>query len=525
MLDRRQVLGAGLAATIAPAVRAAVPDGILAVGMAIADATSLDPAETFEFTGAEVGANVYERLVRPVPGDPGRVVGEIAAEWTVSDNRRFVFALRGDRRFASGRTVEAEDVAFSLRRALRLDRAPAGILAPLGIKRDQVEARIRAEGERVLTLDLPEAVAPGLVLACLSANVGGVVDRQAALAQARGDDLGIAWLKRASAGSGPYRLRSWRPSEAILLEANPHAVEPPRLPRVVLRHMPEPGAQLLALGKGDLDIARGLAPGQLAKLAGDSRFRVLLAPKASQVLLALSQRVAPFRDPRIRRAVKLAINCDGIQRGILKESAIVHQAHQPAGFPGAVTERGFAHDPARARALMAEAGASAGFEVAFDYANAFPAPDIAQAIQADLAAIGLRCRMMPAESRHALAKLRARNSELFLGRWAADYFDPHCNADWFLDNPDNSDASRIRKFPWRLGWTNELGPAVQAAAREADQARRLALYRDLQLRERAESPYVFLFQDIQAVALNARVAGFAPGLLQDETRYDRTVKT
>src|SRR5690606_1084314 len=112
--------------------------------------------------------------------------------------------------------------------------------------------------------------------------------------------------------------------------------------------------------------------------------------------------------------------------------------------------------------------------------NAYPFPDIAQAIQANFADIGIKCRMMPAEGRQALTKLRSRNSQLYMGRWAGDYFDPHTNSDWFLHNPDNSNDSKVRKFAWRISWdTGEFTKRVTEATKEQDTSKRLKMYEAL----------------------------------------------
>jgi len=104
-------------------------------------------------------------------------------------------------------------------------------------------------------LTLPELQAPTFVLYCLSATVGCVVEKARVLADQAGSDLGNAWLKTHSAGSGAYRLVEWQASDHIIMEANPNAEINPRLPRIVVRHVAEPASQLLLLQKGDADVA------------------------------------------------------------------------------------------------------------------------------------------------------------------------------------------------------------------------------------------------------------------------------
>ena len=527
MLRRRHLLATS-AAGLAPwiSASAATPKDMVVIGMAIADAISLDPAECYEFSGAEVSNNIYERLVRPNSADPSKLDGVLAASWSNRDGKSFTFRLHADHRFSSGKPVTAEDAAFSFRRAVILNKSPAPILSQFGLTKDNVEARIRATDATTLVFDLPEPVAPSFFLNCLSANVGGIVEMAVAMANQKGGDLGNEWLKANSAGSGPFMLRSWKPSEHFALDANPHAHTQPKMRRILLRHMPEAGAQRLALTNGDIDIARGLPVEMIEGLEKDKAYHVDKAPRASELLLALSQKFEPWKRVEVRQAVKFAIDYDGIQRNILKDSYIVHQTNQPVGFPGVWTDRPFGRRIDHARALMKQANMEAGFDVTLDHSNAYPFPDVAQAIQANLRDIGIRVNVLAQEGRQALTKLRARNSEMYMGRWAGDYFDPHTNADWFLSNPDNADAGTARKFAWRISWDpGAFNARVDAAIREPDTGKRMKMYIDMQKDEAQVSPFVYMFQEVQLVARRTNVNGLELGLLYDATRYDSITKS
>lgn len=531
MTTRRDVL-AGTAALAATATLpsgfavAQAPKDTAVIGMAMADAISLDPGECFEFSGSEVCNNIYERLLRPSSSDPSKLEGVLASSWDAKDGKLFTITLKNNHKFSSGKPVTAEDAAFSLQRAVKLNKSPGPILTQFGLNQDNVDTAISATDATTLVIALPESVAPSFFLNCLSANVGGVVEKAVAMANQKDGDWGNAWLKQNSAGSGPYQLRVWRPSESFILEANPHAVTQPKTRRIVIRHMPEPGPQQLGLEKGDIDFARGLPAEVVERLSKDAAYRVQKIPRASQLVLALSQPFAPWQKVEVRQAVKFAIDYDSIQKNILKDSYMVHQMHQPVGFPGAVTDKPFSRRVDHARELMKKAGFEQGFEVEYDYSNAYPFPDIAQAIQANLAEIGIKCKMMPAEARQALTKLRSRNSQMYMGRWAGDYFDPHTNSDWFLHNPDNSADSKSRKFAWRVSWdTGEFTKRVTDATKEQDTAKRLALYQQLQRDDAQVSPIVYLFQEVQLVASRANVQGLDLGLLYDSTRYDGIVKS
>ncbi|AGS25353.1 ABC transporter substrate-binding protein (plasmid) [Rhizobium etli bv. mimosae str. Mim1] len=172
--------------------------------------------------------------------------------------------------FPSGRALTATDAAFSLQRAILLDKTPAFILGQFGWTKDNVKDLVTAPDPETLKLQIPIERAPSLVLNALTSTVASVVDKEEAEAHAVDGDLGSAWLKTHTAGTGAYRLIDWKPKQAIALEANPGYYRGvPSLKRIVLRHVPEAASQRLLLQKGDVDVARDLTPDQIEALQSD----------------------------------------------------------------------------------------------------------------------------------------------------------------------------------------------------------------------------------------------------------------
>jgi peptide/nickel transport system substrate-binding protein len=500
---------------------AATPRDTLVVGQQLDQLISLDPAEAFEVGAGEFLSNCYQRLVAPDPADPNRLVGELAASWTVDPASRAVtFRLRPGRLFSSGRPVTDADAAFSLQRAIRLNRTPAFILAQFGFTRDNVEERITASAEDTLVLRPAEALAPSLLLYCLTTNVASVLDRAGVLEHDAGGDLGNAWRKTNSAGSGSFVLGAWKASELVSLQANPHAAVPPRLRRVLARHVPDPGVQFLLLRKGDIDIARDLQNEQLRSAATDPALRLSLATRDTLTYVAMNLRHPALARPGVRQAIKWAIDYEGIHANIAPLTRRVQQSFLPQGFPGAIPDQPFRRDPARARSLLAGAGFAEGFEVTLDHASLQPNADIAQGLQANLAEIGIRVRLIAGETRQLFTRTRARQHELALLTWGADYFDPHTNAEAFTINPDNGDSATKRTIAWRCSWQDaELSARAEAAARETDAAARIAAYAALQRDSHERSPFAFLLQTTEVAALRREVIEFDLVSLPGRTVY------
>ena len=404
--------------------------------------------------------------------------------------------------------------------AVILNKAPGFIIGQFGFTPETVGARIRAADARTVVIEIAERQAPTFLLYCLSAAVGGVVERAQAMAHAVGDDLGNAWLKTNSAGSGPYMLRSVRASEAVVLEANPHHAPGPALKRVLIRHVADPSVQLLLLQKGDADIARDLLPEQIRTARADAADTVIAAPKASLMYISMNVKTKALADPLVREAIRWAIDYEGIQRNLVSETFTVHQAFLPRGFPAAVTDTPYRFDPARARALLGEAGFKDGLDLTLDHASSSPRAEIAQALQAQLLQAGIRLTLAAGEGRQVLTRIRARQHQLAISLWGSDYMDPHSNAQTFCVNDDNGDASRNRTSAWTNAWSDpDLTARALAAVKEPDAVRRIALYEGMQRDLMARGPFAIMLQETAVAALRQPVTGFVPGPLSDRSPY------
>ena len=146
MKPMRLMLAASALALMAGAttLEAKSPPNVLVVAKNIDDIVSLDPAQAYEFTSGEIVANIYDRLIEYDPTDIEKIAPGLAESWTVSDDgETFTFKLRQGAKFASGNPVRPEDVVFSLRRVITLNKAPAFILTQFGWKPDNVKQMVR----------------------------------------------------------------------------------------------------------------------------------------------------------------------------------------------------------------------------------------------------------------------------------------------------------------------------------------------------------------------------------------------
>ncbi len=494
-LTRRGFLAGSVGASLVSyagltAALGAVPRDAVVMAKQIDDILSLDPHESFEFSGNEITGNIYQKLVTPNPSNPSELRGDLAESWEVApDGLSMTLRMREGKKFASGNPVTAQDAAFSLQRVITLNKPPAFILNQFGFAPDNLAERIKATDARTLVLRFAERPSPSFLLYCLAANVGAVVDQKTVMAQAQGNDLGNAWLKQNSAGSGHWVLRSWRASENVSLDANP--LNPPEggMKRLIIRHVPDPSTQFLLLRNGDADIARDLSTEHIASASSDPTLAIVQHLSGRINYIAMNMLHPVLAKPKVQQAIKWAIDYAAIQKNIMPATAKVHQAFVPEGFPGALADTPFHKDTARARALLAEAGVPEGTELTLDHASVAPTPDIAQVIQANLRDAGIKLSLLAGETRQVTTRVRARQHQLAMGSWGSDYFDPNSNAENFCVNTDNSDAALRKTTAWRNAWMDrDISDRAIAALKETDAAKRLAQYRVIAARRAGTRP-------------------------------------
>jgi peptide/nickel transport system substrate-binding protein len=518
-----------VAATVAivPAAHAETPASTLVMAMNIDDIISLDPAETFELTGGEVNANTYDRITVYEPGESA-LSGGVAESWDVADDgHTIILHVRPDQTFHSGNPVTAADVAFSLSRVIKLNKTPSFIFTQFGWTPENIDQMVTATDDMTVELKIPEDLAPTLVLNCLAAGVGSVVDQKVVLEHEADGDLGYDWLKTNSAGSGPFSLRSWKPNESVTLDAQASRYGTPAMERVIIRHVPEPGAQRLLIEKGDADIARNLSSDQIAGLEGNQDVVIQTDPKATLIYLQVNMRDPVLSKPEVREALRYAVDYQGMADSFLRGQFKVHQSFWPSGFYASLTETPFSLDVAKAKELLAEAGHGDGIAVELDAFNIPPYADIAQSIQETLGQAGIEVSIVQAETKAVYTKHRERNFQMVLTHWSPDYLDPHSNADAFASNPDNSDEAKLAGvIAWRGAWDTPVNTELTAAARqELDAAKREETYLTLQRNLQLDSPFVFMFQQVAQAALRANVSGFISGPSFDQVFYRNVTKS
>ncbi len=519
---RRRVLQKFAIAAVAPIllavpmqqVQAATPKDMLVIASRIDDITTFDPAQSFEFSGSDVIRNVYGRLVNFNPADlDAGYEPELADSWTVSeDGKTITFTISEGKKFHSGNPVTAEDVEFSLRRAVLLEKTPSFILTQFGFNKDNVEQTIKADGNTV-SIVTDKKYATSFVLNCLTATIGAIVDKKTVMANEVDGDMGNEWLRTNSAGSGAYKVVSWKANESVTLQANEDFhLGAPAMKRVIVRHIQESATQRLLLTKGDIDIARNLNPEDIAGISDNGDLKIHDELRGRLMYLSFNQKHPILSKPKVVEAMKYLIDYQGMQDSFLKGQYTIHQNFLPATYLGAIDDKPYSLNIAKAKELLAEAGVGE-FEIEAGVREAQERIEIAQTMQNNLAQVGITLKITVGTAKQILTRYRARELDMYVGAWGPDYPDPQTNAGTFAFNPDNSDEAKATGLlAYRNAWSpGALGEKTSLAVTEGDVDKRRQMYEEIQREFLQVAPFAIMFQKIEQAGMAKSVSNLVLG--------------
>ena len=413
---------------------------------------------------------VFDGLVRRDAA--GRFVPWLAEGWSVApDCRAWEFRLRPGVRCHDGGPLDARDAAASIRRALDPDLP--GELGTQGVLRSYLEgAAVEAPDAATLRLVTP---APLADLLDLLVDLPVVPER--ALAR-----LGTA----EPVGSGAFRVAALAPGRATLDAVPDHWAGPPRVGLLAWEAEPDAARRLARFREGGVDWLVDPPRAEAAGMPG-----LLRAPSHLCVIFLFNLFDGPATDPRVRRALHHALDVEAligdptVMAGAARRLAGPLTARHLGGGGATVP---YAHDPARARALLAEAGHAGGLRLAVDLPARFPDESIplARAMARQWEEVGVVCDLRVHEDRPGYAE-RVRTKRI--GDLCCFDSSPVSSYRVFCEKLDDR-----RRGPWWMGYRNPaLHGLIDAAAAEPDQDRRAMVLARAFALVREDAPWLFLY--------------------------------
>lgn len=489
-LSRRGLVAAGAAFPFALRRASAQPQaGVLRYGLS-AFPPNLNPWVSTGVSAGTVKLMTNRSLLSW--GPKGELRPELAESYSRDADGAWVFRLRGDAVFHNGEKVTAEDVKWTIEQ-IASERSTAYM-------RTQFQAIARVETPDPRTVRIVTK-APLAVLPTWWPNY----------------NVHVIWhgsQPNAPIGCGPYRVAAQERGTAIEVEAFDRYYKPglPRIKRIRFVAYPDENLRFAALQAGDVDMIEYLPWQSMTNAENDPRLAVQSADGPFMDILFNGSR-GPFADARVRRAVAHAVRREEIVkaaffgRGSVLEGVPI--ARDTPWFDEELS-RGWRYDPARAKALLAEAGVPNGFStVMLSTAQFGMHKDTAEIVQQNLAEIGIQCELrLPDWSTRVNLGTRGQY-EIAIHGVAADSNDPDGLA-VIMDTSLSPTYSRSFNLP-----APRTTDAFNRGRAEFDQARRVEIYKEMQRAALEEVPLIGLAWRSQAFGLDKRVRGFQvmPGAL------------
>lgn len=472
------------------------------------------------FGGFEPGKNVQATLLRKpfVDSPQGRGVQQqdvynygpyLASSYEVSpDGLTYTFHL-SDAISAAGNEITSDDVLWSYERKFATPGSlAAGIMAPSLTDPAQ---QIKKIDDKTFTITIPQAGLGTTFLALLSDLCGQIYDSTELKKHVTPDDpYAVKWsAQNPNYGFGPYEVTDYKPGQSVTMTARDDFVlGAPKVKTINIRIVPDPGTRANAVKNGDADLAENVTPADSATLSKDPK---LIAPQVSNpntyIMMPLVTNKAPFDNTLVRQAMAYATPyqqiIDNVYRGLAQRKGpgfLLDDApgYSNAGFPD------YTYDPAKAKALLAQAGFPNG--VPFTLAVSAAEPDVREAAiqiqtQAKAAGFDITIDEMPA-SEFAQQRTNHTSQAFILRDYAITLTPPYELLVYTAPNGANNFADWYDKpFQDALAYGNTLPDALSDQAGQAWNA--------AEKRYLDQAPIVFIGQVQPNVLVSSRITGYA----------------
>ncbi len=394
------------------------------------DPNSLDPHSLALLYQTRVVTQIYEGLVNR--DREYRLEPSLAVSWRAISPTAWRFVLRPNVRFHDGAPFTADDVVFSIERAL----------AKTSQRSNQLRGVTGARKVDALTvdvqLDAPDAVLPEkLFLIAIMSRAWS--EKHGVLLPQDYNGKQETYAVRNANGTGPFLLKSYEQDRRVVLSSNPNwwghkegsmAQQLGNVSEAIYTVIQQDATRLAALASGEVDFLIDAPFQDAARLKRDSSLKVSETSDLGTQYLGFDQARDelttsdvkgrnPFKDVRVRRAVAHAIDIDAIVAKVLRGQGTPTGSFISPLVDGYVPsmEKRLGYDPAKSRALLKEAGYADGFAVTLDCVNVTYRTAVCQAISAMLAQVGIRVSFQSTPSALFFPKLTQATASFFEFGW------------------------------------------------------------------------------------------------------------
>ena len=462
------------------------------------DALTLDPANPGNRDTETIIRNMYDGLL--TRDAAMQVVPELADSWRQVDPVTYEFHLRDGVHFHDGTLMTAEDVKFTMERVLG-----GKIGGQTNPRKDLLGPLTR--------VDIVDPHTVRFVLRQPWPLLPAMLPFQEIVSEAFVKKVGDDGMVSQENGTGPFRLKEWSRGDRIVMERVPDyyggspavpPVGPARVDRVIYKVMPDNASRVAALLAGDIDIINGLPVTSVSRVRDNPGTAVMAVNGTRTFFLAINVARPPFNDVRVRRALNHAVDRKLIVARLLNGLATpLNGVLSPDafGFDADLPEYGY--DPARAKALLAEAGVpNLALTIDVDGAQ----KDTAEAIASMMTRSGIAAKVQVWETAVIVPIWRdaakRRDHDLLFTSWGNASLDP---SDIMMPAVHGGGRGNSAGYA-----SSEVDKLLDQAEVETDQVKRRAMYLQVQQMVHDDAPWVFLWLPQDVYGVSKRLHGFKP---------------
>lgn len=450
-----------------------------------ADVTSLDPHQGKETPAVQVTDQIFDTLT-VVDAATGELKPQIAESWDQESDTSYTFHIRKGVKFHDGSELKAEDVKFSLDRAIGS--------AAVSYIVDFISS-VEVVDDYTVKMELKAPYAPAL--RNLSVPFAAIVPKAAV-------EAGEAAFQQNPIGSGPYKFVEWKQGDSVTLERfDDYYDGAAETQKLVMKVIPEAAQRTIALETGEVDLAYDLLPNDLEKVRSNSALQLFEAPSLTCFYISMNMNKAPFDNQKVRDAVNYAIDRQLIIDTIASGSGEPADAIIAPGVFGYSSPGAYEYNPEKAKELLAEAGFANGFETSIWVNDNQTRVEVCQAVQAMLQDVGITCSIEVMEFGSFISRTTAGEHDMGYFGWVTSTTDADYTY-YSLEHSSQQGAAGNRSFIA----DPEVDKLVETGRTSTDETVRLKAYEDLAVKLKEVNNNAPVYYTTITAGANAKVEGF-----------------
>ena len=452
-----------------------------------ADATSLDPTNFNDNYSENVMKQIFDTLLQK--SSDGTLVNGLAESLERPDDKTIVVKIREGVKFSNGDPLTVEDVIFSLKRIAESDQYGY-------IYKNVDKDNLRKIDDTTLEIKLIEPDAT--ILEALAHPASSIISQKDL--EEKGDKFGENPI-----GTGPFVIDKWTKLDSVTFKRNENYWgEKPSIETLVFRVIPEASQRVIELESGSVDMAFDIAPNDIKKVEENPDLKLERTLDNSVHFVSFNTVKPPFNNPKARLALTKAIDMDTIVKTVYQGVGRRATSNVNPNFKYSIADsiEPTKVDKEEAKKLFEEAGMTEGTTIKIYVNDNQQRNDVAQMMKEQLTEYGINLEIVKLEWGAMVEAIKNKENDLFIMSWT-----PAEDTHYEFYQPFHSDGKG--NGPNFNDYGNPaLDALIDAGAREFDDAKRRAIYKEAQELVNKELPWMYICYGETVVGMKKNVTGF-----------------